>query len=159
MVQKWIAVFLVPMLFGMTAPAFAGDYTNTKLFPGRFPLVLESSAALPPGTTLSGMHGALASDMPQPSPDQAKPTQSPQPPTSRSGQSTSSGLKWGGIALMIGGGALVARGATITDPCSGFSGPGILCTSNYQAVRASSVVIGGAALVVGAVLFSHRHRP
>jgi hypothetical protein len=154
MVQKYIAVFLVVMLPGLATPAFAGDYMNTKLLPQRFPLVLEISTAQPPGTTFSEMPGTLAFAPQQSSQDQAQPAQPAQP---NSGQWTSGGKKWGGIALMIGGGALLARGAAITDPCTGFSGPDVLCTSNYQTVRATSFAIGGVAVAVGAVLFSLRH--
>jgi hypothetical protein len=144
MVQKCIAVFLVLMLSGLAAPAFAADYMNTKLIPKTFPLAMASSSAFA---------------LPQSSQPQAQPTQPAQPTTPNSGVSTSGGMKWGGIVLMIGGAGLVARGASITDPCSAYSGPGVLCTSNYQEVRAASLALGGAALVAGVVLFLHRHRP
>jgi hypothetical protein len=147
MVQKCIAVFLVLMLSGLAAPAFAADYTNTKLIPNTFPMALASSSAFA---------------LPQSSQPQAQPTSQPQaqpqPPKPNSGASeTNAGMKWGGIVLMIGGAGLVARGASITDPCSAYSGPGVLCTSNYQTVRAASLALGGVALVTGAVLFMRRH--
>jgi hypothetical protein len=165
--RKCVSVFLVLMLSGLAAPAFAGDDMNMKLLPQSLPLAPASWMALPPVTSLREMPGALAFALPQSVQPQATPANQPQtPPASQpqpqptkpnAGQSTSGAMKWGGIALMLGGGALVGRGASITDPCSGLSGPGVLCTSNYQTVRAASLALGGVAIVVGAVLFLHRH--
>jgi hypothetical protein len=98
------------------------------------------------------MPADLALDLPQSSQDPAKTPSTPAKKT----QTTSNGLKWGGIALMAGGGGLMVRGAVLTDPCKSY-GPGYICTSNYQTVRFSSLAIGGVAVAAGALLFAHRH--
>jgi hypothetical protein len=160
MVRKYVAVLLALMLSGLAAPAFAGDYQNAKLLPQSFSLALASPAALAPRTTFGGVAGTVAFAMPQsgqPHGQSPQPSQPQAQPPLANHRETSGARKWGGIALMIGGGALIARGATVTDPCSGLSGPGVLCTSNYQEVRAASLGVGGAALIAGVVLFLHRH--
>jgi hypothetical protein len=80
----------------------------------------------------------------------------------RSGRASSSSgfgaTRWLGLALVAGGGAMIAHGAMISDPCSSFAGPGVLCASNYQTVRTSYMATGGSTVGLGLLfLFVHHH--
>jgi hypothetical protein len=86
-----------------------------------------------------------------PGDDSAKRSQSA---SSRSGFGP---IRWFGLALVGGGGALIAHGAMISDPCSSFNGTGVICASNYQTVRASFFAVGGATAGLGAVLLLVHH--
>lgn len=59
---------------------------------------------------------------------------------------------------MILGGAMIARGAALSDPCNGYSGRNVISTSNYQTVRTSSFGVGAGSFVSGAALFALRNR-
>ena len=157
MVQKYIAVFLVFMLSSMAAaPAFAGDYTNTKLLPHRLPLsvsasaALATSAAIPARTTFSEMAGTLAFAPQQPGQPQ------PQATSPSKGELTTAGkvMKWVGIALMAGGAADVAAGAVVSNSnsCAGSSNCldlGSIARPVYYASGGVSIGIGAVLLIVG----------
>ena len=106
MVQKYIAVFLVVMLSSMAAaPAFAGDYTNTKLLPHRLPLsgsaALASSTVLPPRSTFNQMAGAVAF-----APQQGQPTQ---PTPTRHWSKAGKILTFIGLGLAAAGGIMMTK--------------------------------------------------
>jgi hypothetical protein len=159
MVQKYISMCLVLLLVGLTTPAFAGDYVNARLLPQKLPL--PALATLPPPASMESnlaLHSGLALATPQSGQTQLDPNQATGA-RSGNGELTGKGVafKWLGVGLMVGGGALIARGATISNPCNGY-GPGVLCTSNYAQVRAVSIGLGAALAGTGALLFArHNH--
>lgn len=159
MVQKYVSTCLVLVFLGVATPAFAGDYVNPNLFSQRMPLsaaafpALAGARFLPPSVAL---HSGLAFAPPQPG--QTQPGQTPLVQPAK-GSLTGKGqfFKWGGVVLMGVGAALVVRGASLSDPCKSY-GPGYLCTSNYQQVRAVSLGLGGASAGTGLVMFLLHNR-
>lgn len=162
MMQKYVAVLLVVMLSGLAAPAFAGDYRNTKLLPQSFSLVLARPAAFAPVTRFGATAGTVAFAPPQSGQSQAQPPQSSQPQmqpakANRGGLTRRGKVMLGvGIGMMGVGGANVAYGAFAADPCSGQSG----CISNAGLARPVDIGLGSALIAVGAVLVlaSRHHR-
>ncbi len=152
--RKYIAALLALTISSVASPAFAGDFVNTKLLERRFP----SSLGIRPATPLKTSFGGLAFAMPQPGQASEQPAQAVKQAKADSLKRTSGAKKWGGAALMILGGAMIARGAALQYPCKGFSGRNFICTSNYQTVRTSSLGVGAGSFVSGAALFALRNR-
>jgi len=145
MTQKYISVLVVMTLLAAASPVFAGELVNPNL--------LSDKLALPALASSPAMASGVALALPQSS-------QSQLAAHSGEGELTGKGkvFKWLGVGLMLGGGALIARGATVSNPCNAFAGPGVICTSNYQAVRAASLGVGGASAGAGFIMFlRHNH--
>jgi hypothetical protein len=148
MVQKYIAAILVFTVLGLTPPAFAGDFVNSKLLPKRFPASNLTSSALanpqivPSRTTFGNLAGSVA----------LAPPQSGGASQAKSGGLTTKGKVFTivGIGLMAEGALSGAYGAAIlSDPCAGYRSGS--CTSNYNTVRATYFGICAASVVVGAI--------
>lgn len=156
MVQRYVSMCLVLLLVGLTTPAFAGDYVNMHLLPQKLPLpALATPSPLGSMESSLALHSGVALALPQSGQTQTQPSQATAA-RSGNGELTGKGVafKWMGVLLMGGGGALIARGATISDPCHGIPG----CISNYTTVRAASIGLGAALAGTGAFLFArHNH--
>lgn len=155
MLQKCVSLTLSLALLGIATPVFAGDEIVPLFSP-------DAASAAPfkfqPPANLNlfspGVAFAPRFQTPGQTSPQSAPTPSPRDPSNHGKL-----FKWLGIAMMGGGGALIGRGAAISNPCSAYQGPGVLCTSNYQEVRISSFAVGGALAATGLVLFFHgRHK-
>jgi hypothetical protein len=144
MVQKYIAVFLVLMLSGLAAPAFAGDFVNMKLIPQSFPLALASPAAIPPATGPSAIAGTLAYAMPQSS--QGQPAQ----PSQAKPVSTRHWSKAGKIMTVIGIGLAGAGGFMMTRSNQTISTDGDVETQiNWKATGALTMSAGAVLAIIG----------
>ena len=143
MVQKYIALILVLTLSGLAAaPAFAGDYTNTKLLPHRIltagstSQALATSTAVPSRTTFSQMAGTLAFAPPQAS--QAQPA--------KPAASTRHWTKGGKIMTIIGLSCVAAGGIMMTKQNQTISSTGSTDLQiNWKATGA--IWIGGGAVL------------
>jgi hypothetical protein len=141
-VQKYFAVFLVFLLSSLAAvPAFAGDYTNTKLLPHRLPLsasaALASSAAIPGRTTFNEMAGTLAFAPQQPGQAQSTPP-APARHWSRAGK----------IMTVIGAGLAVAGGIMMTKQNTTISSTSTTETQIDWKATGAGFIAGGAILAV-----------
>jgi hypothetical protein len=149
MLQKYIAVLLVVMLSGLTAPAFAGDFVNMKLIPQSFPMALANPAPPQPAPTLGATAGTLALALPQAGGSQMQPAPPARP---NSGHMTTGGKIMTGIGVaFIGVGAVnVGYGAFAKDPCAGVSG----CVSNASTARPVDIGVGSALILTGTALIA-----
>jgi hypothetical protein len=158
MLREYVSVSLVLVLLGLGTPAFAGDFVNPNPLPRKLALTaLNAAPAMEPGVALNS---GLAPALPQSGQIPGTQMEPAQASAVRPAELTAKGrvFKWLGVGLMVGGAALMIRGATLSDPCNAFTGPGVFCTSNYTQIRAVSLGIGGASVGAGLLMFlRHNH--
>jgi hypothetical protein len=156
MLQKCISLCLVVALLSVAAPAFAGDEMNPQPPQQSVAATAATVFTFHPPAGLNTFKAAIALAPPRILSGEQNPPSQTSPTPNDSGSLSTKGkvFKWLGIAMLGGGGALIGRGVALSDPCKAYSGPGVICTSNYQEVRGASIGLGAALAGVGAVMLA-----